>query len=307
MPIAALPILGGNTVNIQEDRENRTENYQLVGPPQDPACAATDGHLTSKQDESIRLFADPPKIGEVTKLTTTPSALAEARTFLPRLAEHYLSEQQFPMSREIAILFVDIADSTSAVLQQPPEVALALVQRFMGLVTEVALAHCGDVKDYEGDGALLYFGSVEQATRAALAIRKALAAREEGGFPLQARLSVNVGNVIIGVIGAPLRRSIALIGPAVSLASRLLKHIPPGGIIAPQIAVEKLRAEAPDLAERFAVWGECLILRGFEAECVTAYHLAPDVEADNPLLCNEQIPAWSSRCNRVGSVFDMGR
>jgi class 3 adenylate cyclase len=265
----------------------------------------------------VHLSADSARIGEIAKVSTlgtpvlhygTVPTLAEARTFLPRLAEHYLTEQQLPMTREIAVLFVDIADSTSTVLHQPPEVALALVQRFMSLVTEVALAHCGDVKDYEGDGALLYFGSVEQATRAALAIRAALSvALEEGSLPFQARLSANVGKVIIGVIGAPLRRSVALIGPTVSLASRLLKHIPPGGIVAPQTAIEKLRKEAPDLAEWFQVWGECLTLKGFEEECVTAYHLAPEiaVTADNPFLCNEQLSAWSSRCHRTVPMSNM--
>ena len=73
------------------------------------------------------------------------------------MAHHYLAQQHLPVRKELTVLFVDIADSTATVLQQPPEVALALVQRFMELVTEVALAHCGDVKEYEGDGALLYF------------------------------------------------------------------------------------------------------------------------------------------------------
>jgi class 3 adenylate cyclase len=141
----------------------------------------------------------------------------------------------------LTVLFVDIADSTATVLQQPPEVALALVQRFMGIVTEIALAHCGDVKDYEGDGALLYFESVPEATQAAVAIRHALAhAQPEGHAPLRARLSLNVGSIIVGVIGSALRRSVALIGPSIHIASRLLKHIPPGGIIATEAVVERL-------------------------------------------------------------------
>ncbi|MFQ5852496.1 MAG: hypothetical protein ACE5JU_18195 [Candidatus Binatia bacterium] len=45
------------------------------------------------------------------------------------------------------MLFVDIADSTATILHQPPEMALAVVQRVMGVVTEIDLAHCGDVKD----------------------------------------------------------------------------------------------------------------------------------------------------------------
>jgi len=315
--VITLPTLGGNTVRTLETGETRAERDPFVGLPQGTTCTTTESHVTSEQDESVRLSANAARISGIAKGSTlgtpvlhhgTVSTLAEARTFLPRLAEHYLTEQQSPMTREIAVLFVDIADSTNAVLHQPPETALALVQDFMSLVTKVALAYCGDVKDYEGDGALLYFGSIEQATRAALAIRSALAAtREEGEILLQARFSVNVGNVIIGVIGTSLRRSVALIGPAVSLASRLLKHIPPGGIIAPQTAVEKLREEAPDLAEQFQVWGECLILKGFEQECVTAYHLPSEMVGaeDNYFPCHANSTVFSSLDHRTGSMTDM--
>jgi len=190
------------------------------------------------------------------------------------LAHHYVSQQHLPTRKELTVLFVDIADSTATVLHQPPEVALALVQRFMGLVTEIALAHCGDVKDYEGDGALLYFESVPEATQATMAIRNALAHEQpEGQAPLRARLSLNVGSIIVGVIGSALRRSVALIGPSIHIASRLLKHIPPGGIIATEAVVERLRQEAPALAQRFQVWDPCLVLKGVEEECVMAYHI----------------------------------
>jgi class 3 adenylate cyclase len=199
---------------------------------------------------------------------------AHAHTFLAGLAQHYMAEPRVPARKELAVLFVDIADSTAMVLHQPPEVALALVQRFMGMVTEIALAHCGDVKDYEGDGALLYFESVPEATHAAMAIRSALThAQPAGQAPLRARLSLNVGSIIVGVIGSALRRSVALIGPSIHIAARLLKHIPPGGIIATEAVVERLREEAPAIAQRFEVWDPCLVLKGVEDECVSAFHL----------------------------------
>ena len=55
-----------------------------------------------------------------------------AHTFLAGLAQHYVAQQHVPTRKELTVLFVDIADSTATVLHQPPEVALALVQRFMG-------------------------------------------------------------------------------------------------------------------------------------------------------------------------------
>jgi len=200
----------------------------------------------------------------------TPAVRGEMSPFLPGLVEYSLTQHEQPTMQEIAVLFVDLADSTRLVVHQPSKKALALVQRFMNIVTEVTLAHCGDVKDYEGDGALLYFGYVAQATRAAMAIRAALATVQvEESQALQARFSVNVGEVIIAVIGSPLRRSVALIGPTVNLAARLLKHVSPGGIIAPHTAVEKLRGEAPEIAAYFQESGEELHLKGFEHEQVS--------------------------------------
>ncbi|MGH7961608.1 MAG: adenylate/guanylate cyclase domain-containing protein [Candidatus Binatia bacterium] len=224
-----------------------------------------------------------------------------ARSFVPQLVKHHLARPILPVKTSLAVLFVDIADSTTTVLRQPPEVALAMVQRFMSLVTDIALAHCGDVKDYEGDGALLYFGSLAAATRAALAIQSALATGKWTDSLLpQARLSLNVGEVIIGVIGSSQRRSVALIGPAVSLASRLLKHIPPGGIIAPQTAVVQLRRDAPDLAQLFQLQGQCLVPKGFEEECVTAYAVAEGIAPaeDTCPPRNQNFLTVSSACNR---------
>jgi class 3 adenylate cyclase len=246
--------------------------------------------------------------GEIISCPAKPVAppdLAQAYAFLPGLVEHYLARQEFPIKQELTVLFVDLADSTKAIHRQPPERTLAIVQRFMEVVTEVALAHCGDVKDYEGDGALLYFASIAQATRAALDIRAALIQEPFSTEPfMRARLSLNVGEVVIGVIGSPRRRSVALIGPAVSIAARLLKQIPPGGIIAPRTAVEQLQQEAPNIAEQFQVWGECLTLKGFEEECVTAYHLPGNIalapEKTSP--CPQQFTAVSSYGDKQSSL-----
>jgi class 3 adenylate cyclase len=192
--------------------------------------------------------------------------------FLPGLVENYAHRHELPIKRELTVLFVDIADSTAAILGVSPEEALEFVQRFMGIVTEAALTYCGDVKDYEGDGALLYFESVAEATQAALAIREALSATDSSaGPPLRARLSLDVGDIVIGVIGTPLRRSVALIGPSINLAARLLKQIPPDGIIATEAVVAKLGAQAPALSERFSLLDEKLELKGFEKQYVRAY------------------------------------
>jgi len=197
-----------------------------------------------------------------------------AHAFLPGLVENYANQYKLPIQRELTVLFVDLADSTSTLLGTSPDQTLALVQHFMGIVTDVALGLCGDVKDYEGDGALLYFESVTEAAQAALEMRERLSSEPpEDGFRFRARFSLDVGEIVIGEIGTPLRRSIALIGPSINLAARLLKQIPPDGIIATGAIVERLRVEMPAIAERFELLDKNLELKGFERQCVTAYSL----------------------------------
>ena len=192
--------------------------------------------------------------------------------FLPGLVENYVNKHELPIRRDLTVLFVDIADSTRTIVGRTPTDALSFVQRFMAIVTEVALNYCGDVKDYEGDGALLYFESVTEAAQAAFAIRLALAdERPKVGDRLRARLSLDTGSIIIGVIGTPLRRSVALIGESINLAARLLKQIPPDGIIATEAVVRRLRDETPPLAERFTLLDEPMTLKGFEERRVSAY------------------------------------
>ena len=217
---------------------------------------------------STRIEQGPKTPGHSTAASTN----THTHAFLPGLVENYANRHELPIKRELTVLFADIADSTPAILSVSPEEALRFVQRFMGIVTDAALTYCGDVKDYEGDGALLYFESVTEATQAALSIREALAAeKSDAGLPLRARLSLDVGEIVIGVIGTPMRRSVALIGPSINLAARLLKQIPPDGIIATEGVIEKLRAEIPALAERFSLFNEKLELKGFEKQYVKAY------------------------------------
>jgi class 3 adenylate cyclase len=193
-------------------------------------------------------------------------------SFLPSLADRYLRGGGLPTRRRLATLFVDIAGSTRLLAHHPPETVLAVVQRFMRLVTEVALAYCGDVKDFEGDGALLYFESTAEAARAALAIRAALARGTcDGVTRVAARMSLTVGDVIVGVIGSTMRQAIGLVGPSVNVGSRLLKQVQPGGIIATGEVVEALRIEAPDMVAEFQLLDPAFEVPASDGITVEAY------------------------------------
>lgn len=61
---------------------------------------------------------------------------------MPGLAHSYLADDSGPTSKELAVLFVDIANSTATIVGQPPEVALDFVNpdgRGQGWWSETAL------------------------------------------------------------------------------------------------------------------------------------------------------------------------
>jgi class 3 adenylate cyclase len=179
----------------------------------------------------------------------------------------------------MVILFVDMAQSTALLYQHSAEEVLALTQAFMEEVTEITVAYCGDVKDFEGDGALLYFEDVGEAVPAAFALRDALLAKRQAypALPLP-RLSLNLGPLVIGIIGSRFRQSIAMIGPALTIAARLLKHAPPGSIIATAALLHAIRQVRPELAARFRPGEQVLRLEGIE-EGPMAVYLAEPIDA----------------------------
>jgi hypothetical protein len=167
------------------------------------------------------------------------------------------------MTRRLTTLFVDIAGSIRLLVHYPPETVLGVVRCFMDLVSDVALAHHGHVKDFEGDGVLLYFESTRDATEAALAIRASLGhvgcdAGCEGGPAAAARISITVGDIAVGTVGPATAPALALVGQSVNVGSRLLKVLPPGGIVASEEVVAALRAEAPALSRHPFVTDEVL-------------------------------------------------
>lgn len=199
---------------------------------------------------------------------------------LPSLAERYLRAGALPARRRLTTLYVDIAGSTRLLAAHPPETVLRVVQRFMHLVTEVALAYCGDVKDYAGDGALLYFEAVADGARAALAIRDALAAGccdvGNAGVPVvTARMSLTVGDVVLGPVGTAVRHALALVGPSVSVGARLLKQGEPGSLLATGEVVEALAREAPDLAAEFRLLDPAFDVPGADGMTVAVWGATP--------------------------------
>lgn len=209
-------------------------------------------------------------------LLPTTSSVADSQ---PLLAERaFLAGVSLPVRREMAVLFVDMVQSTRLLSEHPAESVLTLVQTFMEVVVRSAVQHCGDVKDFEGDGALLYFAGIGEALPAAFEIRRGLfRARAEIPLLPLARIAVDTGPLVIGHVGTRDRRALCFVGSCINTAARILKQAPPGGIVATHGAVVRARRVEPELAAQFARMPNRLSLRGFDST-VSVYLSLPSAE-----------------------------
>lgn len=235
--------------------------------------------------ETAGLPVTPVSVAErrLLKWMSVTKAEPSSRRGTGMIAERsFVAGQQLPLRREMAVLFVDMVDSTRLFHTHTPEQVLQLVQAFMEVVVDIAVQHCGDVHDFEGDGAMLYFAGAGEAVPAAFKLREALAAKRRTlpSLPL-ARFALDAGPLVIGYVGSQERRSLSFIGPSVNTAARILKLAGAEDIAATEPVVALARRTDPDLAAHFQALPERQALKGF-AEPVAVY-LAP---AGHPDRCH---------------------
>ena len=91
-----------------------------------------------------------------------------------------------------------------------------------------------------------------EAVPAAFRLRDELLLRraELPALPLP-RLSLDMGPVVIGIVGTRFRQTVSLVGPSVHIAARILKLAPPGGIVATDAIVRHARRASPEFARQF--------------------------------------------------------
>jgi adenylate cyclase len=131
--------------------------------------------------------------------------------------------------REATILFLDIEGFTSLSERLAPEELVHTLNRFYAAVAEPLSRHDGAIDQFQGDAILASFNAPKQnpdhaanAVRAALEIQALLKNRTFGdSLTLRARIGINTGVVIHGLIGTPDRLGYTVIGDEVNIASRL--------------------------------------------------------------------------------------
>jgi len=131
--------------------------------------------------------------------------------------------------REATILFLDIEGFTTLSERLEPKRLVGTLNQFYAAVAEPLTRHDGAIVQFQGDAVLATFNAprlnpdhAANAVRAALEIQALLGTRTFGdGIPLRARIGINTGRVVHGLIGTPDRLGYTVIGDEVNLAARL--------------------------------------------------------------------------------------
>jgi class 3 adenylate cyclase len=122
--------------------------------------------------------------------------------------------------RDVAILFIDLAGSTTlAATLSPPEVA-DILNDFFQIVVAAVDDDAGSINQFQGDAALVVFGR-DRPADAALATARTLSADLRRLPIVDFGIGVSAGPVFAGNIGAENRYEYTVIGDPVNEAARL--------------------------------------------------------------------------------------
>ena len=185
-----------------------------------------------------------------TPAQATPQSPA---TYTPQhLAERIRAEQQAMESRgaadgerkTITALFADLKGSTALIEGLDPEDARAIIDPALQLMMDAVHRYDGYVAQALGDGIFALFGAPiahedhpQRALYAALRMQEEMRAysdqsRLKGGIPLQMRVGINTGEVVVRSIRKDdLHTDYVPVGHSTNLAARMEQIATPGSIV----------------------------------------------------------------------------
>jgi adenylate cyclase len=194
------------------------------------------------------------------RAVTEASRRASLSRFLPTeiaplVDSDRLDEWRRGRRQEVAILFIDIRDSTAIAERLDPLRLSIFLASFRRRVLRAADAHGGVVDKFIGDGALIIFGvpapRPDDAARALACARELLRQIDKWnakrGFdpPVRVGIGIHAGLVYWGLIGDDARLEFTIIGDAVNVAAKIEQATK--GFGQPLIASETAVAAACEL------------------------------------------------------------
>ena len=157
--------------------------------------------------------------------------------------------------KQVTVLFADLKGSMELLADRDPEEARKLLDPVLERMMEAVHRYEGTVNQVMGDGIMALFGAPvaceDHAIRACYAAlrmqetvkRYADSVRRAEGLPLQIRVGLNSGEVVVRSIGSDLHMDYTAVGQTTHVAARMEQMALPGSIL--------LSAETLALAEGY--------------------------------------------------------
>ena len=163
----------------------------------------------------------------------------------PYLAEKILTSSSALEGerKQVTVLFADLKGSMELLADRDPEEARQLLDPVLERMMAAVHRYEGTVNQVMGDGIMALFGAPlaheDHAVRACYAALGMQAAVQQyatevqrtHGVPLQMRVGLNAGEVVVRAIGNDLRMDYSAIGQTTHLAARMEQMAMPGTIL----------------------------------------------------------------------------
>jgi class 3 adenylate cyclase/tetratricopeptide (TPR) repeat protein len=203
-------------------------------------------------------FANSPshrfcgKCGSPLDAASTPSSarlpvrFASPDAYIPpHLAEKILTSRSTLQGerKQVTVLFGDLKGSMELIADRDPEEAGRLLHPVVERMMAAVHRYEGTVSEVRGDGILALFGApIAHEDHAVRACYAALNMQETvnqygdqlqraGGIPVQIRVGLNSGEVVVQSISSDLRIEYTAVGQTVHLASRMEQMAKPGSVL----------------------------------------------------------------------------
>jgi class 3 adenylate cyclase/tetratricopeptide (TPR) repeat protein len=221
-------------------RDNRDEARfcRACGTTLYPSCTACGTKL-----EAGSLFCDGCGVSVSTPSSWPPVMGSAVRTPGHIAEKILLSKAALEGERkQLSILFADLKGSTEHVANLDPDHARRLLDPVLERMMEAVYRYEGTVNQVMGDGIMALFGAplaledhAIRACHAALRMQEIIKAHADEvlrteGVPLEIRVGLNSGEVIVRSIGSDLHMNYTAMGLTTHLAARMEQIAAPGSI-----------------------------------------------------------------------------
>ncbi|MGE4095847.1 MAG: adenylate/guanylate cyclase domain-containing protein [Candidatus Binatia bacterium] len=209
--------------------------------------------------------------------------------------------------RQLTVLFCDLVDSTALSARLDPEDLRDVVQQYQETCAAVIQRYAGYIAQYLGDGLLVYFGyptahedDARRAVRTGLEIIEALREQKGGAThasPLQVRIGIHTGLVVVGEIGSGEKRELLALGETPNIAARIQGLAEPNTVRI-SAATHRL-VEGQFESHHFGSHR----LKGIETP-MAVYHVQSERHDLSPLAGKETLTPLVGREQEVGLLLD---